>query len=374
MRCDATSAPYSTSNGQHREPGPAAARGPAVGTMTATSAAGPAPAQQHTWWPYAALVMLLGLLLALTLRLDREPVDSAELEGAVTRLRVLRASAALLAGSALAVGGVLVQGLFRNPLASPSIIGTTAGATLGGRLAIWLLHILVTTGSLGHIPPEMVLPIGCVLGAFLALGVLLLIQQKRDDLVTVLLSGFMLSSLFLAISGLVTSIAQERWELARAMIAFSLGDVSGAGLPHVLLATPLVVAGTVAAFLWGRSLDLMLSGEEEAETLGVDVTALRRFCVIWTAVLTAAAVSVGGNLSFVGLVVPHALRRFVGESHRRLVPAAAILGGAFVIGCDLVTRLLPTVSEVPLGVVTGLIGAPTFLVVLLRQRAGVVHG
>jgi iron complex transport system permease protein len=117
----------------------------------------------------------------------------------------------------------------------------------------------------------------------------------------------------------------------------------------------------------------MLSGEEEAASLGVDVPAVRVWTVVWTSVLTGAAVSIGGNVGFVGLIVPHALRPFVGVEHRKLVPAAALAGGAFVVVCDVVSRALPTRSEVPLGVVTGLLGAPVFLSLLLRVARGEEH-
>ncbi|MDD9945555.1 MAG: iron ABC transporter permease [Myxococcales bacterium] len=316
---------------------------------------------------YGALALLGCAVLWLALNIGRGHSDDATLGPVFVRLRGLRVGAAFLAGSALAVGGVMVQGLFRNPLASPSVIGTTAGASLGGRLAI-LLQATLSANALPHLAPEMIQPLGCLVGALCALVLLLAVHKRQDELVVLLLIGFLLSAMFLALGGLVTSIAQERWELARAMIAFALGDVSGAGIRHLAMALPLVLAGVLAAFLWGGQLDLMLSGEDEAQTLGIEVRTLRLYCVVWTGVLTAAAVSLSGNVGFVGLVVPHALRPWVGVSHRRLVPAAALLGGTFVVACDLVARALPTQSEMPLGVVTGLIGAPLFLTLLLRSR------
>jgi len=161
--------------------------------------------------------------------------------------------------------------------------------------------------------------------------------------------------------------AIDESELGRAVVSFTLGGLGGVGWPHVRLALPLVGAGLIAAYLWGRPLDLLLSGDEEASTLGVDVTRARRWSIIWVAVLTAAAVALGGNIAFVGLVVPHALRPFVGSEHRRLVPAALLGGGVFLGACDLLARALPTQTEVPLGVVTGILGAPLFLLLLLRS-------
>ncbi|MCW5893456.1 MAG: iron ABC transporter permease [bacterium] len=288
-------------------------------------------------------------------------------------LRGARFGAAFLAGATLAVGGTVVQGLFRNPLADPSILGTTAGASLGGRLALLSLHLLAGGAAAALVAPEMLLPLGSLAGALLALFLLLAVQRAGDDLVVLLLTGFLLSSLFVSLGAFAATLAQDRFELARAMLDFSLGGVGGAGLRRVALAMPLAIAGIAAAMLWARPLDLMLSGEDEARALGVDVREVRRACILWTAVLTAAAVSVGGTVGFVGLIVPHALRRFVGAGHRALVPASALGGGTFLVACDVLTRVLPTRSEIPLGVVTGLIGAPLFLVLLARSRRELVH-
>jgi iron complex transport system permease protein len=224
------------------------------------------------------------------------------------------------------------------------------------------------------LPPELVVPLGCLVGAGLALGVILLFLRERTGGVMLILTGFILSSLFLSVGGLLVSLAQDSWEVGRAVIAFTLGGVGGVGRRQLLLATPLVLGGLCAAWAWGRTLDVLLSGEEEAATLGVDVGQARRWCVLWVAVLTAAAVSVGGNLIFVGLIVPHVLRPFTGVLHRRLIPAAALGGGVFLIACDVVARTLPARSEIPLGVVTGLIGAPVFLVLLARAQREVQHG
>jgi iron complex transport system permease protein len=323
---------------------------------------------------WGVLVVLLFGVAALSLLSGSGDLGDAQLAGIYLELRATRLASAFLIGSALAVAGVLVQGLFRNPLADPSVIGTTAGANLGGRIALLALQSLVGSGAVRWIAPEMLVPLGCLIGALGALGLLMLVQRAQDDLIVLLLTGFLISSLFFSLGGFASSLAMERFELARAMASFSLGDLSGSGVRHIALATPLVGAGSIAAWLWSRPLDLLLSGEDEARTLGVDVEDVRRSCIVWTAVLTAAAVSLGGSIGFVGLIVPHALRPFVGAGHRQLVPASALLGGAFVIACDTLIRVLPTRSEIPLGVVTGLIGAPVFLALLLRSRRELVHG
>jgi iron complex transport system permease protein len=325
----------------------------------------------HPLLLYGGLLALLVASAAAALLVGQGDLSDERLRSVLLELRAARLLAAFLAGAALAIGGVLVQGLFRNPLASPSVLGTTAGAVLGGRLVLLLFHVLLASLPL---TPELFVPIGCVLGALAALSVLLAVARAKDDLVVLLLTGFLLSSLFVSIGGFVTSLGQDRWELARAMMVFALGDVSSASMLQVRLALPLTLIGSAAAWVWGRSLDAMLSGEEEAQTLGIEVNVVRRWIIIWVALLTGAAVAVGGSIGFVGLVIPHVLRPFIGAMHRRLIPAAGLLGGTFVVASDVLCRALPAKSELPLGVVTGLIGAPVFLFLLIRTRRGVQSG
>lgn len=320
---------------------------------------------------YTMLVTLLLVTAGLALAVGHGSLYDPALRSALLDLRGTRVLAALLAGAALAVGGVVVQGVFRNPLVSPAILGTTAGASLGGQVA---LLALVWGGAGSFVAAELVLPIGCLVGAGLALAILLLFCRERAGTLMLILTGFILSSLFLALGGFVTSLAQDQWDLGRAVVAFTLGGVGGTGARQVAAAAPLVLVGIGACWLWSGSLDVLLSGEDEARTLGVEVGQVRRWAVVWVAVLTAAAIAVGGNVAFVGLIVPHVLRPIVGVSHRRLLPAAALLGATFLIACDVIARVFPSRSELPLGVITGIIGAPVFLFLLARYHREVEHG
>jgi iron complex transport system permease protein len=321
----------------------------------------------RTWLTLMAVAVVLLGGIAAGLLLGHGSLGDAGLRDVFLELRACRLAAAGLAGAALAVGGVLMQGLFRNPLASPDVLGTSAGAHVGGQLV--LLGFAAAAPLLpAWSAPEMALPLGCLAGAVASLAVLMLVAGRDTGLATVLLAGVILTSLYGAVSAFLTSIGQDSWQLGRAMVAFSLGGVDGKGMRHLLLAAPLIAAAITAAWGWGRALDLMLSGEEEAAALGVEVAVVKRWALVWTAVLAAAAVALGGGVAFVGLVVPHALRPFVGVEHRRLIPAAALGGAAFLVWCDDLARGLPTTGEVPLGVVTGLVGAPVFLGILLRTR------
>lgn len=332
----------------------------------------PVLARTHRAWT-AVIVGISVVIVAASLLVGHGDLGNRELAAMFVEMRATRAAAAFLAGAALAVAGVVLQTLFRNPLVDPAILGTTSGASLGGQLAILALHAAPAWLRPTFLIPEMVLPLGCLIGALLALAILLaVIRQTRSEL-AVLLTGFLLSSLFVSVGALVVSLAQSSWELGRAVLAFTLGGVGSAGTRHVLMALPLLVAAVLALWRWSRPLELLLSGEEEATTLGVDVRQVRWWTVVWVAVGTSAAVAIGGNVGFVGLVVPHVLRPLVGISPRRLVPVAALAGGAFVVLCDMVVRAAPVTGELPLGVVTGLIGGPLFLVLLVRSQRTVAR-
>jgi len=318
------------------------------------------------WLVWVCLAVAFFSAIVVSLLVGEGSLGDASLRDSFLELRFWRLVNSMLAGAALALGGVLVQGLFRNPLASPSILGTTAGASLGGVLTLLLWNSVLVSAVPAWFPYELILPIGCLLGAWAALLILLMVTGRRAGLVSVLLTGFILSSFFVAIGGFLLSISQNNWEVGRAVVAFTLGGVEAKGAIHAALAAPLVLVGAVVAFGWSRHLDVLLAGEEEAASLGVDVPMVRRWVIVWTATLTAAAVAIGGNVSFVGLVVPHVLRSFVGVGHRALVLASLVGGAAFVAWADILTRVIPATGHIPLGVVTGLVGAPVFLFLLAK--------
>lgn len=325
-----------------------------------------------TW---LVLCVLLVVSATAALLVGKGSLASDEGRALFLGLRLWRLGAAFGIGASLAVAGVIVQAVFQNPLAGPSIIGTTAGASLGGQLALIGYQSAVGVGAARMLGAELVLPAGAVVGATLSLLLVLAMTRGRRDMLVTLLTGFLLSSLFASVGAFVISRAQQSWELGRAVLAFTMGSISGAGPTQVAMVLVVGAIGTVAAMSWHRHLDLLLTGDAEAASLGLDVAQVRRWGIIWTGLLSAGAVAVGGNIAFVGLIVPHALRPFVGQSTARLVPACAIAGGTFVIFCDVLARLGAGRGETPLGVVTGLIGAPIFLYLLTRQRRSEgIHG
>jgi iron complex transport system permease protein len=329
----------------------------------------PPHAGQRRLLGFAALALLLAAATLASLYAGRGTLTGSALDATFFHLRLQRTLVAFLAGAGLAVGGVVLQGLFRNPLASPSILGTTAGASFGGELTLVLLYLGFGGAMPWGLPGELWMPIGCVAGALLSLVVVLGLAPLRASPVALLLTGFLLSAMFLSLSSLLKSLVQESWQLLRVMNALSAGSLSGAGPRQAALAAVLVCGSTLPAWTWARELDVLMSGEDEATSLGVDVPRLRTWIVIWTAFATAGSIAVGANVTFVGLIVPHALRRFFGHGHRTLIPAAFLGGGIFLLACDVLCRSLPLRNEIPLSVVTALIGGPLFLRMLSRLES-----
>jgi len=316
----------------------------------------------------AELCALAALAASGSLFLRLDGFDEA-VRGEILVLRGFRLALGAATGACLAIAGVMLQGLFRNPLADPGIIGTGAGAVVGGLVALlaWeALHAALGT----WIGAETLLPLFCMLGALLALLPVLAVLRASRDTVVVLLFGVVLTLFLAGVGEFLRHLAQSDWELARALGGFAAGDLGDKGAAHLALILPILVAGLVAAWAWGRHFDLLLTGEEEARSLGLDLVRVQRWSVVWTALLVGAAVAVAGNVGFVGLMVPHFIRRLVGPGHRRLVPLAAIGGAAFVLGCDLLGHLPPPGRHLPLGVVTGLLGAPLFVWLLIGRRRG----
>jgi iron complex transport system permease protein len=319
---------------------------------------------------FAVLIAAIVLVAWASLYAGKAQLDDTPLGAQLYGLRAQRGAVAFFAGAALALAGVVTQGLFRNPLASPSILGTSSGAQLGGELMLVLVYELLDNQVPAGISHEMLTPLGCVAGAVCALLVVLALSPLRASAVTLLLTGFLLTALFGSLSALLRSLTSDTWQLARALTTLSLGSVSGAGRAQLALSGMLAIGALLPAWRYFRELDVLMSGEEEASALGVDIARMRIWCVIWTAVLVAGAVAVGASVPFVGLIVPHATRKLFGESHAGLMPAAFLGGGLFLLLCDVLCRVLPLRQEIPLSVITALVGVPVFLRILRDMERG----
>lgn len=315
-----------------------------------------------------AVSLPLGDTLHAALRLLGVPLAGENLQQAeliVAQIRLPRALLALGVGALLALCGVAMQGLFRNPLADPGLIGVSSGAALGAALAI-------VGGELMGGVPVLLEPYLLSLSAFVGgLAVTALVyrfgrRDGRTDVATMLLAGLALTALAGAVIGLFTYLADDA--TLRTLVFWNLGSFNGAGYARLW---PLLLVTCVVA-LWlprrASALNALLLGESEARHLGFDIDRLKRELVFCTALGVGAAVAAAGLIGFVGLVVPHLMRLLVGPNHRLLLPAAALAGASLLLLADLLARLLLAPAELPIGIVTALIGAPFFLYLLLRVR------
>jgi len=284
-------------------------------------------------------------------------------ETIIFQLRLPRVIGAALVGSALATAGALFQGLLRNPMADPYIIGTSAGAALGATVAMMLPVNLAFLGF-------GLLPLAAFGGA---LATVILVYNlarvgAKTPIISMLLAGFVVSALLAAIMAFLVSMGERLNLDIHAVYSFLLGHISVTGWGQIAVIAPLVTLGIIGARFFAFHLNAFSLGEEGAAYLGIDVERDKIFILALGSMLTAAAVSISGLVGFVGLVVPHAVRLILGPDHRLLLPASALAGGGFVVMADLLARTLLAPVEIPVGVVTAIIGAPFFIYLLRRTR------
>ena len=308
-------------------------------------------------WTLLAIVAALALVLSVVLGPAAVPLGELLRSDIVWSLRAPRALLAFLVGGSLGVAGAGLQALVRNPLADPFLLGLSGGAGLGAVVAIAL-----------HLPGPWALPIAAFVGALAALGLVyrlgLIGGGASLDPRILLLGGVAIGAFAAAITTAIVSLADAA-ELRNAFL-WLWGGLSGASWDSVLLVAlyaPIPLAVLLAA---SRPLDLLALGEESAGYLGADVEAVKRRVYLAASLLTAAAVAVSGVIGFVGLVVPHISRLVWGHRHRSLLPAAFIGGGALLACADTLARTVVAPRELPVGVVTALIGVPVFALLLRR--------
>ncbi|MGB6456620.1 MAG: iron ABC transporter permease [Streptosporangiaceae bacterium] len=281
----------------------------------------------------------------------------------VWEIRLPRVALGVLVGSMLAGGGAAYQGIFRNPLADPYLLGVAAGAGLGATI------VVVSGGSMALTPPA---AFAGAVGA-VALTYLLGARAGRTGespaaggTSSILLAGIAVAALLTAFQ---TYLQQQHTQTLAYVYAWILGGLSAASWPDVWLILPYVAVAAIALMVHRRLLDVLRVGEIEATSLGVNVGRLRLTIVVAATLGVAAAVSVSGLIGFVGIIVPHAVRLTAGPSYRVLMPVSMIGGAAFLVLADVVARTAQAPAEVPIGVITALIGAPFFLFVLRSRRA-----
>ena len=280
----------------------------------------------------------------------------------IRELRLPRVLGAALVGGALAAAGVLLQGMLRNPLADPFITGTSAGASLGAVLAV----------AVGLEP--VLVPLAAFGGATLSIALVWRLARLggRTTVLTVLLAGVVLTSFAGALVTFVL-VSSDRLALRlRAVLGWLQGGVSVISWSELAVAAVVVAVGVIGAVLLAPRIDAYAFGEETAAALGVDLDRTTAAVLATTALLTGAAVAIAGLVGFVGLVIPHALRFLLGATHRRLIVASVPAGAMALVLADLGARTALAPAELPVGVITGLVGAPFFLALLVRSRRVIV--
>ncbi len=323
------------------------------------------PLTRATGWVLPVMVLLLAAGSFASLAWGDLPLTTRQLWDGLWRrddlaavviwqIRLPRLLVAMMVGAALASSGLVMQAYFRNSLASPGLLGVSSGGTAGAVVAIGLGWSAASI---------LVLPTFSILGALVATGAIVGLARRGASTERLLLAGIALNALLGAVSSYVLSNFTLTYERNAQILFWLLGGLEDRTWEHVLMATPIILGGIL---LWplGRPMDLLSLGAAEAQSLGVDVTSLRRKMLAFTTLLTALATAVAGTVGFVGLIVPHVLRLLVGPEHRRLVPMSLVGGAAFVVACDLVGR---SMGGLRLGIVSSLVGAPFFLWLLRRQ-------
>lgn len=285
-----------------------------------------------------------------------EPHDAAQL--VLWNLRLPRVLLGLVVGASLGVCGALMQGLFRNPLASPSLIGSSTGASMGAAIAIVLLPTV--PGALS---------VAAVLGSLLATLVVLRLGTWNgvSDTASLLLAGIAVNAICGAGTGLMVYLSDEAQ--LRTFTFFTLGSLGGASWDHLFWVAPLALTPVFGAPWMIRPLDALLLGESEARHLGIEVERLKRVLVVLVSVGVGVCVAASGVIGFVGLAVPHLVRLAAGPRHANVLPGSALCGAALLVLADTAARTLVAPAELPIGILTTLIGGPFFLALLLRTRS-----
>lgn len=312
-----------------------------------------------------------GIGIGSLLNFDEQP----SVRHIVMNIRLPRALVAILVGAALSIAGCALQGLFRNPLAEPGILGVSSGGAFGAVMAIFFMMPLsefVSGGApAGRQTVEMwVIPVAAFIGSLVSsLAVFVLSTTKgRTPLATLLLAGIAMNALLSAAVSFMLTLKLGYYDSMRQIIYWLIGGLNDRTWTHVKMALPPILLCGVWLQFMARDLNSISLGEETASTLGVSVQRLKIQVLVLVSVLTGVSVAVSGVLAFVGLVIPQLFRLFSGPDHRKLLPLSAVGGALFLVVVDLISRTIIRPEEIRIGILTSLIGGPFFLFLLLLNR------
>ena len=303
---------------------------------------------------------ILSILSAKIFHLSTEQIDPMY-TNIVWSIRFPRVLLAGLVGASLAIAGAAFQGLLRNPLADPYTLGVSSGASVGGVVTIFFNLSLPFIGAF-------TLPFLSVICAFITILLVLLFAQKIErsmKVETIILTGVIFSSFLGAFISLMIALTGDE---LRQIMSWLLGSVSMRGWDYIIIILPFFIVGSILLLVNANELNAMSFGEERAKHLGVNVQRRKMMVLTAGSILTGAAVSVSGTIGFVGLVIPHLTRILWGPDHKHLLPLSILMGSGFLILADLVARTIISPTELPIGVITALIGAPVFALILIGRK------
>lgn len=284
-------------------------------------------------------------------------------------IRLPRLAMGLLVGAALATSGAVMQGLFRNPLADPGIVGVTAGGMLGAVTAIVLGGML--PAALVSLSGGYLVPCLAFAGSWVTTLLLYRVSTRagRTSVATMLLAGIAFTALASALVGILIYKADD--QQLRDLTFWNMGSLAGANWTKLTTAAPIILAAIAGALCLGRALNGLALGEATAHHIGIPVQRMKNAAILAVAAASGAAVAVSGGIGFVGIVVPHLLRLATGPDHRALLLNSALLGAVLLVGADMIARVIIAPAELPIGIVTAVLGAPFFLWILLGRRGAV---
>lgn len=304
---------------------------------------------------YVPMDQVFGIILKKWGLLRNAEFQSSQ-ESIIYLVRFPRVIVASIVGAALATSGAVMQGMFRNPMADPGILGISSGAGLGAVISIILGLSAVSI---------YVLPLFASVGAIAAISIIYILSNRQGKIptLTLILSGIAVSTFLGAVSSAILTNMMD-YQM-KTFIFWSIGSLRDRGWEHARLIVLPVIVCVLLLFTFARDLNVMLMGEEEAQAVGLNPSRTRKLLLVLTSITTAVAISVCGPIGFIGLIVPHIARLIVGPDHRILLPVSAIGGAMFLVICDLISRLI---NETSVGIITSLLGAPYFIYLLIKAR------